>query len=171
MAKWQRVRIDIPKGLRPTERLAVASEIIDFIIDRTKSGKDKDNKPFPKYSKGYKDSKSYEIAGKSGNVDITLSGETLNSLELISHTNGSILIGYDKGDSELNGKVEGNRIGSYGQKEGDSKKARDFLGITEGDKKKITNKYPVKTKKERESTRRKAIDIVTALSESREAVE
>lgn len=170
MAKWQRIRVEIPKGYSPVERVAIANEIIEHIIDRSKSGYDKDGEPFPKYTKEYIKSKNFQIAGKSkSSVDLELSGEMLNSQELISHKNGSLLIGFDKGNSDLNGKVEGNRIGSYG-KEPDSSKARDFLGLEDGALEKILKKYPKETEDEKKKTRDTAINIVTSLRASREVI-
>lgn len=165
MAKWQRVRVDIPKTYTPTERVAIANEIIEYIQERTDQGKDKDNNSFPKYTKEYEKSRDFKTAGKGSTVDIRLTGETLDSMDLISHKSGSLLIGYDRSDKELNGKVEGNRIGSYGQSSGDPKKARDFLGITNDDLEKILKKFPKRTNSQKESTKQKAIEIVTALRE------
>jgi hypothetical protein len=52
----------------------------------------------------------------------------LESIQLLSHKSGEIVIGFDKSDDELNGKAEGNILGSYGG-EPNKKKARDFLGM------------------------------------------
>lgn len=164
MASWQRVRIDIPEDYKPSERIAIAEEVIDFIIERSKKGKDVENNSFPKYSKSYKNSKDFKIAGKSSNVDLTLSGDMLNSIQLISHKKGSVLIGFDRGDSTNNGKAEGNQIGSYGQKSGNPERARKFLGIQEKDLDKILKKYPKGTEEEKKKTRQRAIDIVRASS-------
>jgi len=171
MASWQRVKVEIPKQYTPIERVAIANEIIEFMIKRTKSGKDVNGSSFPKYTQEYINSKNFDIAGKSkGKVDLELSGEMLNNIELLSHGSGSLLIGFDKSDSELNGKVEGNRIGSYGG-EPDSEKARDFLGITNDDLEKILKKFPKKTDQQEANTRRKAIDIVTSLRSAREELD
>jgi hypothetical protein len=164
MAKWQRFALEIPKEYTPVEREAIANEIIEFIIERTREKKkDKNNKSFPSYSKKYKESLDFKIAGKSGSVDLTLSGEMLDSLELISHKNGKLIIGYDKSDTELNGKVEGNILGSYGGKPSD-KKARDFLGIAENDLNKILKKFPIEEEK-RDLSIKRAVEIVTVLEE------
>ena len=145
LAKWQKERIQISKNLTPSQRKAVAQEIIDFIVERTEKGKDKNNSSFGRYSKSYKESLDFKLGGKSRfqKPDLTLTGEMLAELDLISHKNGSLLIGYDKGDADLNGKVEGNRLGTYGNK---SKvgPARDFLGIADKDLKKILSKYDKK---------------------------
>ena len=125
MANWQRIKIEIPKQIKPADREEVALEIIDFIANRTKRNKDKDGRKFPKYEKKYA-----KIKGTSINkVDLTLTGEMLDELKLISHRSGSLLIGYDRG-SDINGKVEGNRLGSYGGSPNPDK-ARDFLGLRE----------------------------------------
>lgn len=166
MAKWQRVRVNIPKGYTPTERVAIANAIIEFSIKRSKGGDDVNGDSFPDYSDEYIKSKNFGIANKSdGNVNLTLSGEMLNEQDLLSHSNGSLLIGYSKGD-EINGKVEGNRTGSYGKKQADESLARDFLGINDSDLNKILKKFPKKSEKQKQKTKQKAIDIVTALRQA-----
>ena len=120
---WQRVRIEIPEHLNSTERFELASEIIEFIKNRTQSGKNVRNRPFPKYSKSY---------FKSGTVDLTLSEDMLSDMRLISHNKGSLLIGYENG-TKSNGKAEGNALGTYGQPSPIPGKARPFLGITQKD--------------------------------------
>lgn len=138
MAKWQKVVIAVPKKFGPTERKAISQEIIEFIRKRTKDeSKDKDNRKFPNYSSSY----AKEKGVSRGDVDLTLSQEMLDELSHLSDSSGAITIGYDKGDSTLNGKVEGNRIGSYGRPTGNKKKARDFLGIHKDDLKRILSKY------------------------------
>ena len=66
----------------------------------------------------------------------------LNALEVLETSEGSITIGYNARDKFNNDKAEGNILGSYG---GDPNpaKARDFLGITEGELGTILNKYPL----------------------------
>ena len=141
----QKVKIKIPKTYSPDERVALSVEIIDQIIDRTKSGKDKKGKDFPGYSKGYVDSFDFKLAGKSkSKVDLSLSNEMLNSITLLNHKSGEITIGYEKGDDLNNAKAEGNIKGTYGQKKPIPGKKRDFLGISKTELKEITDKYPTK---------------------------
>lgn len=146
---WQRFKLNVPKKLSPIQRDALAQEVIDFIIQRSKDGKDKNNKPFPGYSEQYVKSLDFKIAGKSkGKVNLTLSEEMLQSLSLISSKAGEILIGYDKGNKDLNAKVEGNVLGTYGRSTPIKGKARDFLGIKKEDLsgliKKVSNKDDAK---------------------------
>lgn len=113
---------------------------------------DKDNKPFESgYSEGYAKSLEGKIAGKKKGAipNLRLTSEMMNSIKLISHSSGELIIGYDKGDKQLNAKVEGNRLGTYGQKNPIEGKARDFLGITEEDLGSIEDEFPT-ARKQRE---------------------
>lgn len=139
---WQRIKIPIRKKFKPSERTVIGQEIVDYIVNRSKEGRDKKEKSFPGYSKSYVNSKNFSIAGKSkSNVNLTLSSEMLNSLKLLSHSKGEVVIGFDKSDSKLNGKAEGNILGTYGRKTPILGKKRDFLGITADKKKEIQDKY------------------------------
>lgn len=146
---WQKVKIEIPKDYSPTERVAIAEDIIEFIQKRTASGKDIEGNPFPKYSKAYKESLNFKIAGKSSRVNLKLSGDLMSAIELLSHKSGELLIGYENGTPE-NDKAEGNQLGSYGQPDPNPAKARPFLGITKDDLKTILEDYPLTKKEERE---------------------
>jgi hypothetical protein len=126
--KWTRERIKLPKTFTPKERIKIADVILNHIVARTLSGEDKNNKSFKEYTPGYADKKGVGV----GDVDLTLSGEMLENLELVNHSSGEIVIGYKSPSDELAGKVEGNRTGSYGG-EPNKKKARDFLGIDPDD--------------------------------------
>jgi hypothetical protein len=139
-AKWQRFRVTVPDDFSPDMREALGREVTEFIRKRSEGGKDKDNKKFPKYSKEYTQSLDFDNAGKSKNkVDLTLSGDMLIALDVLSHRRGSVLIGYEKGTEE-NAKADGNVTGSYGQPTGNPDKARDFMGIKQSDLDKLIRK-------------------------------
>ena len=101
MAKWQRVRIPIPKGIGPDARQAIGEEMVERMVERAKSRRGVEaqgdgtfkHKIFPKYTKEYA---KWKGVGRS-NVDLTLSKEMLDSLDVISHKSGSILIGMPRG--------------------------------------------------------------------------
>ena len=123
----------------PEEREAIALEVIDRIKRRTKSGLDKDGKPFAGYSEAYKKSQDFKIAGKSSKVNLVLSGDMLDSIEIIDNfRNGKVVIGYT--DETQGGKAEGNILGTYGQQKKVGP-ARDFLGISDSELDAITRKY------------------------------
>jgi hypothetical protein len=122
--KWTREKIILPKTLKPKERKQIAEVIINHIINRSAAGLDRNDKKFPKYTKSYAEIKGVGVS----EVDLILSGEMLEAIELVNDGSGFITIGYKNPSDELAGKVEGNRIGSYGG-EPNPKRARDFLGI------------------------------------------
>ena len=137
--KQQKFTLDLPDGYTKRERDAIATEVIDFIINRTQQGhKDKNNKSFKPYSKEYKSSLDFKIGkGGSTKVNLTMTEEMLNEIKVIKNAAGKVDIGFDGRRSKLNGKVEGNILGTYGQKKSTGK-ARDFLGITKKDKSNFT---------------------------------
>jgi len=133
-----RERIELPEELGAADRELVLDEVNNFIRKRSKRGLDKDNRPFPKYSKGYVESLDFRNAGKrASRVDLTLSGDMLAALDTISHKKGSGLIGFENGTGE-NDRAEGNIKGTYGGNP--TGKIRDFLGITDKDLERVINK-------------------------------
>jgi hypothetical protein len=136
--KWQKIKIDLSGyGLNSDQKDKVADLIIERIVNRTDQGKDKEGKRFPGYSKSYKESLDFKVAGKSASkVDLQLSGDMLAALEVLDKTSRSVTVGFERG-SEENAKADGNIRGTYGKPTPDPKKARDFLGITETELSKI----------------------------------
>lgn len=129
--KWQKIKIDLSGyGLSPDQKDEVADLIIERIVNRTDQGKDKDGRKFPGYSKSYKESLDFKVAGKTNKVDLQLSGDMLAALSVLDKTSRSVVIGFERGSKE-NAKADGNIRGTYGKPTPDPKKARDFLGISE----------------------------------------
>jgi hypothetical protein len=132
MASQQKTVIKVPKDLSPSERIELSEDIINFIRLRTQNGtgfRPGTGRNYSLSNKPY--TKDYAKKKGSSFVDLTLSTEMLESMKLLTQKSGSITIGYDKGD-KINGKVEGNQIGSYGRSP-NPKKARPFLGISNKD--------------------------------------
>lgn len=123
---WIRTKVKVPIELNKSEREKLSDEIINFIIERSQAGFDKDGKKFHPYTKDYASAKGVSRS----NVDLTLSSEMLESIKLLQNKKGVLTIGFDKG-SPVNGKAEGNIKGTYGQPKPVTK-PRDFLGIDEG---------------------------------------
>lgn len=171
MAEQQKFTVKVSKNYSDTERVAIGLDIIDHIIKRSKAGKDKNNKNFPGYSEGYTDSFDFKLAGKGKNVNLTLSGEMLNSIEILETKKGEITIGIPKDDDFNNAKAEGNIKGTYGQSSPIRGKKRDFMGISRKDLSSIKSDYPINNKENRESTANRALDLVTTAAISAELVE
>lgn len=128
------LEIELPDNLKPNQRQAIAQEVIDFIVERTQKGQDVKEKEWEgkrgEYTKGYADSLDFKIAGKSKTkVDMTLSSEMLNDLEIIKQGKGKIVVGYSRGNASR-GKAEGNILGTYGNSTPRRGKSRPFLGIS-----------------------------------------
>jgi len=126
---WQKLRIEVPEDLTAGERKEAGQAMVDKMVENATNGLgvtgSADNprrRVFPAYTKDYAKAKGQT------SVDLTLSGEMLSALKVISSKKGSVLIGFDSG-SEANAKAEGNITGSYGQPAPNKKKARDFLGL------------------------------------------
>lgn len=137
--KWQKIKVDLSGyGLTPDEKDEVADLIIERIVNRTQQGKDKDGQRFSSYSQAYKESLDFKIAGKSNLVDLQLSGDMLAALSILDKTSRSVTIGFERG-SEENAKADGNIRGTYGKSKPIPGKARDFLGISERELKRIVD--------------------------------
>lgn len=166
MAKQQKERIPINSRYSDIEKLAIGQDIIDAIFVRTtEKGVYKNGNKFAPYSKEYKNSTDFKAAGKSSKVNLTLSGDMLDDLKVLSIGSDYIEIGYDKGSDE-NGKVEGNRLGTYGNSKPVSA-PRDFLGLTDNALKALLRDYPLRstTKKSASDVRQESVDEVIASSE------
>lgn len=153
MAKQQKTTIKINKRYSAIERKAIAQDIIDYIQERTiKKGHDKNGRSMGTYSKSYKNSTDFKQKRNKSMVNLQLSGDMLTRLgEYTKDRAGAITIGYDKG-GDINGQVEGNRKGTYGNKLPVTK-PRDFLGVSQNALKKILSNYPLNSERKRaEST-------------------
>lgn len=170
MASQQKETIEIPSYYTEEEATAIALEVLDRIIERTKKENlDRNNRKFTPYSKSYSESLDFNIAGKSKNsVDLTMTGDMLSSLKVLKVRKGAIEIGYEKGDP-INGKVEGNRLGTYGNQKPVTK-PRDFLGIHKDDLRKIYENYP-RGKKNAEERLSRVEDVFNADVVSQEIID
>lgn len=135
------MKIQIPKGFSPADRISIARDIIEAIQTRATSqnkgfnpstGRDK---RFPSYSKDYAEKKGVSRS----DVDLIASADMFNDMKVLNNTSDSVTIGFDRG-TKSNDKAEGNQKGSYGGRP-DSSKARPFLGIQKNTLDRILDKY------------------------------
>jgi hypothetical protein len=102
--------------------------LVDRIIERTRDESiDKDGRSLGRYSNSYRESLVFQIYGKSDPVNLTLTGEMLESLD---YTDSKYIIVIDVSDDQK-GKAEGHitgRLGKYGKA-----KPRNFLGLPTGE--------------------------------------
>lgn len=157
--KWQKFEIDL-SDYSVEEREAIAIEVIDKIIKRTKQGKDKDGATFAPYSTEYRNSQNFKNGGKSGAVNLVLSGDMLDSISILKNAAGKVSIGFDKGSAE-NGKADGNIRGTFGHSKTVGPK-RDFLGISDDELETILRRYPPDSKK----SDRRTFEVLTTRAEA-----
>jgi hypothetical protein len=150
--KIQRVKFDLPEGIAKRDRQAFGEALAEKIRLNAESGKgvpfeDKGThegivssyRAFKEYSKGYIKSLDFRNAGKSaGSVDLTLSGDLLQSLDVVKISSTQIELGFP---SSQDGKADGNIRGTHGKSRANANKARNFLGLTENDYNKIVRKF------------------------------
>lgn len=136
----QRVNINVPLTLDSLGRQIVGQRIVDFIVRRTQQGLGINNRPFIGYSESYKNSDDFSTAGKSNTVNLTLTGDMLSDLQVLSHTAGIISIGYPPGSPEAE-KAEWHRQPRPNSRTGSISPVRDFLGISEKDLNDIVQNY------------------------------
>lgn len=144
--KWTKTTINIPKVYTPIERVAIAQDVIDYIVERTKAGKGPGNKEWAnkaarEYSKSYQKSVEFRASGKSKNVNLKLSGDMLDAIGIITDKSGAVTIGIT--DESQVGKAEGNIRGTYGSNTPIRGKSRPFLNLTNDELKKILQNYPL----------------------------
>lgn len=110
-----------------------AQSIMDKIIERTKSGIDKNGRPFKRYSKNYIKSLAFKAFNKdAGEVNLTLSGAMLGTMDVLSATSREIEIGWT---DDLENAKANNHI------TGDTVPKRDFLGLPDKEIQKIADQY------------------------------
>lgn len=140
--KHQFVDVKLPSGYSDDVKEAISAEIISTIRKRTLKNKDANGDNFPAYSKEYVKSVDFKAAGKSkGDINLTLSGDMLASIELLETKKNKIRIGFEDGTIQ-NAKADGNIRGTYGKPRANPAKARPFLGISDEELAKILKKYP-----------------------------
>jgi|LakMenE01Jun11ns_1017448.scaffolds.fasta_scaffold9959057_17 hypothetical protein len=121
----------------------IAQGIIDYMVDRAKDGKGIGRKDLKSpYSKAYAESLAFKAAGKSrNNVNMTLSGDMLRSIDILEEDGASVVIGID--DPTDAPKAYGHQTGFEGHPTiPQGKYRRQFFGVTTDEvKKEIIPKF------------------------------
>jgi hypothetical protein len=148
--KNYQTRITVPRSFNAGQRSLFAQLVIERIRENCSIGKNRYGGSFPKYSKEYTESFEFKVADKDSKPNLELTGDMLASIELISSSEGEVVIGY-KSSSSLAGQVEGNQIGSYGQDSPNPNKARPFLGLPAKEIELIVEKVSATSKPQRDA--------------------
>lgn len=122
--------VSVPSEYDFDQREAIGQDIVNRIIQRTSNGIDKNGTPFRGYSKSYKSSIDFRIAGKTSTVNLKLGGDLHRSIRVLSHGKGFIRVGWPESDEADKAKWN-------------SEKGRDMLGLSPSELNKILKNYPV----------------------------
>lgn len=137
------VTIDLEKLLGRAAKDRTVREVFfqaayDQMLNRLDDGKDFKGRAMKKYSKQYKDSLAYAAFGKDGTVNLTLTGDMINSVEILEQDESKMTIGFD-GDLN-NKKAYAHMTGYKGHKWLDGKvEKREFFGWTDAALKEIAD--------------------------------
>ena len=131
-------RLNIPRDFDSGQRRSLANKVILFIQERTSRGLDIEGNSFAPYSESYVDSKDFSLAGKSkSRVNLRLTDEMMESIELLDHGVGYIVIGFEA-NSEANNKAVWNQRSDNGP-------SRMFLGVNDADLERLISQVRVES--------------------------
>lgn len=154
----------------PEIREAFLQTVIDRIVERTQSGRDVENKIFAnngKYSNAYKNSLPFKVYGKTNKVNMTLTGDMIQSIDKIGETRDTATIGITGDENIL--KAFAHITGFEGHPHLDGQvKPRDFFGISQKEIDKITEKFKPDTDKGRTSNDEKLIEKILNVLDAEE---
>ena len=121
------LNLDIPRNKRKDALEAAADLIKTEMLDYIGEGKSPVSGfgKFPGYSKNYKTFKKDHSSSSTVNLELT--GEMLDALTV--ENIGSNINVYINGDEKLQGKAEGNNIGTYGTSRTIEGKVRRFIPL------------------------------------------
>lgn len=123
------VDFDLPNDLVQN----FGQDLIDRIIERTEGGKAIHGRNLKRpYSKSYRDSDEYKDFGKTGKVNMTLTGSMLDDIDIIDDEGDTIKIGFNE---DLQNKK------AFNHNVGDTVPKRPFFGINKKELKKIAASY------------------------------
>jgi hypothetical protein len=139
-------------------RLLIAQGIIEYIRARVENeNKGNDGVALDKtpYSDEYVESDIFKAYGKSrNNVNMTLTGDMLGSMDILSDKDNEIVIGFD---GEQNGKVEGHMTG------GGNLPVRRFFGVSKDELDEIAVMFKDELDSVREEAPANAKQVLEAL--------
>jgi phage gpG-like protein len=130
----------IDLGKFPEIKEAIGQAIIEKIIKRTTENVGIDGNKFEKYDDKYAESLAFKAAGKrKGNVNLKLTGDMLDLMDIIDVSKNTITIGWD--DELQNNKAHGHNTGAKGRIP-----VRPFFGLNAKEQKEIARMFKAEVK-------------------------
>lgn len=144
--------IELSDKYTSLERKAIARDVIDYLVKRTRKGHGEGDKPWSgkagEYSKSYRESLAFRQKSDKSKVNLELSKDMLTAINVLENRPGKLSVGIKLSDPEWS-RGKGNILGTYGQKKPIPGKQRPFLNLTKTEIKSILNQYPLKDSEKR----------------------
>jgi hypothetical protein len=88
----------VDPGYDFADRLEIGKEIVTYLQDRTRDGQGVGGRSLGTYSANYQRTADFEAAGKDSQVNLTLTGDMLSSIQVIDVSiPGRIEVGFEEG--------------------------------------------------------------------------
>lgn len=113
-------------------RDSFAQDVIDHIVQRSQSGKSINNRGFKKYDEDYVESDTFRAYGKSTDVNMTLTGQMLDSVDVLESGGTSFKIG-------INDPSQAPK--AYNHQVGDTLPKREWFGVRDAELQSLADKY------------------------------
>lgn len=136
-------------------REAIGQSVIDKIVNRTESGEGVNGRPFKSYSATYKKSNQFDVYGKSNDVNLTLTGDMLGTLDIKAQSRGVIKIGWQ--DSTQNAKA-------FNHHTGDTLPRRPFFGLKDSEIEDIKKEFKDRVEADSPNRTQRLGDLVQGLT-------
>lgn len=122
----------------------IGQAIIDRIVDRTAEGKAIGGQRDLKgpYSTAYKNSDDYADHGKSGEINMELTGRMMDDIDIISETSNTIKVGFEE-------RIE--ILKAFNHNTGDTVPKRQFFGVNKTEITAIKKEFASELKELKES--------------------
>ena len=121
-------RLQVSNLLGDIDRQLIGQLVIERIQDRATSGRNIDGGRFARYAPAYVD--YLRKIGADDGLDLTLTGEMLNSIEILSHGPGFVEIGLERGSFAA-------RKATWNQGGNPDIPSRPFMGIKDSEANRI----------------------------------
>jgi len=149
--------------VNPDIGMAFGQSIVDRIVDRTQGeNRRADGPSFRRYSESYEESQAFADFGKSGSVDLTLTGDMLLDIDILELTPSRLVVGFS--DQTQTAKA-------FNHHTGDTVPARPFFDINKSELDELVDEFQpeiesdvLASETQEAETRISLLDLLTQVS-------
>lgn len=121
---------------RPDLAVAIAQEMLDFMVNRVESGRGFDGRSIRSggYSEEYRDSLEFAAFDKTNRVNMTLTGDMLADMDILNLSGNQLEIGFVN---------ETQRLKAFNHNTGDTVPERRFFGLSPRETREVISRFDV----------------------------